>query len=331
MKIEKNVRARKRAGFSLIELLIVIGIIAILAGVMMATFGKSTDSARAAQCLTNLKHLAQAANAYAMQSDHYPLAGSREAIKLIVPDGIHYLPQRGWISWLDKNYPKNNSGTKISRSHQKMSTCPFFGTGNEHDALYALTNGVLWKSIGRSKTAYTCPEHVRYRASKAAGDKRPPSWSYVMSAKFGYDSSDGAKAVASADSYGVRYGSLARADRTLMFAELPLYDPDTKMAVDAELTGTKADCTLQYKATVNGRSYNDGWKGAPEEIGFVHKAGKGKYCAHVVFADCHTEKYIWGAKGVKRDELTVMLCEGLDVTFDGAGYRLATGGDEMNR
>ena len=70
----------KMPGFTLIEMIVVIGIIGILAGVLFASFGGATDSARAALCLSNMKGLAQAANACAMRNGNFPLAGSREAV-----------------------------------------------------------------------------------------------------------------------------------------------------------------------------------------------------------------------------------------------------------
>ena len=46
----------------------VIGIIAILSGILIASFGGATESARAAVCLLNLRSLANAASAYSMES-----------------------------------------------------------------------------------------------------------------------------------------------------------------------------------------------------------------------------------------------------------------------
>ena len=43
-----------KKAFSLVELLVVVAIIAILAGVLVSSFSGGTESARAARCLSNL-------------------------------------------------------------------------------------------------------------------------------------------------------------------------------------------------------------------------------------------------------------------------------------
>ena len=57
-----------KKGFSLVELLVVIGIIGILAGVLMGVFSGGSDSARAARCLSNMKNLANACQTYGMKT-----------------------------------------------------------------------------------------------------------------------------------------------------------------------------------------------------------------------------------------------------------------------
>ena len=57
--------AKSRGGFTIIELLVVIGIIGVLAGVLLASFSGGTESARAAKCLSNMRNLAQGAISYA--------------------------------------------------------------------------------------------------------------------------------------------------------------------------------------------------------------------------------------------------------------------------
>jgi prepilin-type N-terminal cleavage/methylation domain-containing protein/prepilin-type processing-associated H-X9-DG protein len=62
-----------RSGFTLIELMVAIAVIAILAGLLLATLGRSKDSAKRTQCLNNLRQLGLACKMYADDnSDHLP-------------------------------------------------------------------------------------------------------------------------------------------------------------------------------------------------------------------------------------------------------------------
>jgi prepilin-type N-terminal cleavage/methylation domain-containing protein/prepilin-type processing-associated H-X9-DG protein len=60
--------AAARPAFTLVELLVVIGIIAVLLGLLLPALGKAQESARVAVCLTNLRSVGQAIHAYA--NDH---------------------------------------------------------------------------------------------------------------------------------------------------------------------------------------------------------------------------------------------------------------------
>ena len=319
-----------RIGFTLVEMLIVVAIICILAGILLATFGGATDSARAAQCLSNMRALAMAANAYAMQYEWYPLAGSREVME-IGTDKTYYLSQPGWVSWLCEGNYDDGNGHARSTAHKSNQLCPFYGTGNEDDMTFAITNGAIWASCAKNRAIYTCPVHALYRKKHG----RPATyWSYVMNARFGWDYTKGSSSFGTSAHPGViRYGTLQRADKMLLFAELPTVNPSTGEDLGDDASGLTADSVLQYLSIQASGSNDKGAyssnSGDAESIGFVHKAGKGNRCAHVAFADGHTEKLVWRDGGVDPKTLTAYLCRGWDVTMTaGSGWKLAQGADK---
>jgi len=73
----KTTGPHPRHGFTLIELLTVIAIIGILASILIPTVGRVRDAAKATVCLSNLRQLGMAAQAYALDNEGYlPDAGA---------------------------------------------------------------------------------------------------------------------------------------------------------------------------------------------------------------------------------------------------------------
>ena len=314
--------------FTLVELIVVIGIIGILAGIMLTSFGGGRESARAAKCLSNMRNLAQGALSYAsnVSSDgeaYYPNAGSYADYNPYVEK---YYERKGWISWLSMNNPYKGGSTSFVKC-ETVGGC-FKSTGMDEAGTFAITNGSLWKYVGRSRDIYVCPHHV-IRAQKRGAQVR---FSYVMNSYFGYDWSDGSDVGGGSK----KRESVTRPDRILLFAELPFgekgsdYDTANAIGDNAFSESTLTDCTLQYKANYNGKSYNDNWQGEAESIAFNHKSGK-KWCAHVVFADGHAERLILpsGSGGLSATTLTALLCVGVDVIFDGSTYSVPKDGDDQ--
>lgn len=63
---------RLRTGFTLLELLIVLAIIAILATLLIPVYGHLRDRAQKIQCMANLRSLYVAADVYVQRNGHWP-------------------------------------------------------------------------------------------------------------------------------------------------------------------------------------------------------------------------------------------------------------------
>ena len=75
----KTMNVRK-GGFTLVELLIVIMIIAILAGMMMLSTGSATDGAEAIKIVNDLRNLKSAALLYYADNMKWPVKGEEVSL-----------------------------------------------------------------------------------------------------------------------------------------------------------------------------------------------------------------------------------------------------------
>lgn len=67
--MRRRTNSRRVEGFSLVELLVVLGVLALVVGLVLPALGTAREAARRAQCLGNLRQLAAAAHAYAASHD----------------------------------------------------------------------------------------------------------------------------------------------------------------------------------------------------------------------------------------------------------------------
>src|SRR4051794_5787340 len=63
-----SARGHRRRGFTLVELLVVIGIIAVLVAILLPSLNKVRDSAKKTACLANLRSIGQLIQMYAIQA-----------------------------------------------------------------------------------------------------------------------------------------------------------------------------------------------------------------------------------------------------------------------
>src|SRR4051812_13334043 len=91
-------RCRRNQGLTLVELLVVIGIIALLVSILLPVMNKARESARLTACLSNVRHFGLAMNMYVQEH------------KGIWPRFYEPAPAGGWRdSWLSTSLAYTNS------------------------------------------------------------------------------------------------------------------------------------------------------------------------------------------------------------------------------
>src|SRR3954469_12559054 len=120
-------RPVQRRGFTLVELLVVIGIIALLVSILLPALNKAREDAKRVRCLSNQRQLVMAWQMYASENKGKLVGSNTPPYTAAGPDG------RGWWAWA--------------------------AAGNSLDCL---SNGRLWPYT-KNYEVYKCPnDRVMY-------------------------------------------------------------------------------------------------------------------------------------------------------------------------
>ena len=149
--------ARRRA-FTLIEILVVIGIIALLGALLFPVFARVREEGRKTSCLSNMKQLGLAFQQYEQDSrGKYPRAGQLQSWA----NGAH------WVTGGQGGTPTNYTG--LVAGQYGLADPGTFATIDGHEA-YPLDPKSALASYTKSAAIYVCP-------SAPDGNKRRLSYS----------------------------------------------------------------------------------------------------------------------------------------------------------
>lgn len=136
-------RSNHRA-FTLIELMVVIGVIAVLIGIFFPVLGSIRSKARRTQCLSNARQVVTAVNAFSA-ANRSRLPENRTTL-----DDSTYITWRarfaeeGWMSgddgWACPDHPEPGPKSELGHSESSL-TCV-----GDVESSYALNGHVLWRS-----------------------------------------------------------------------------------------------------------------------------------------------------------------------------------------
>jgi prepilin-type processing-associated H-X9-DG protein len=140
-------RAGVRSAFTLVELLVVVGIIAMLIGLLLPALSRARANAKQVQCLSQLRQIGTAMRMHADEHNGYmPIAGQIESPGGATPAGM--------LDAYMKNYSYYFDGTNFRPMHIAGALAPYLGQQVRSDTTAHMQADL---STGISSKIYSCP------------------------------------------------------------------------------------------------------------------------------------------------------------------------------
>ena len=103
----------RRLGFTLVELLVVVGILAVLAGLILSALSRGRGKAASINCLSNVRQSGQLLSAFVLDNNAYPFEGKSGV------DELGDMQSGDWaVSLYQKQYPT------IGQHQRLLARCP---------------------------------------------------------------------------------------------------------------------------------------------------------------------------------------------------------------